>query len=158
MTAAIVSAPAAATASGSLAGTGTLVRFNLRRDRIALPAWLLGIAGFMLAGPYLYANLYPTAQDRANQAAVVAGNPAMKALTGPGYGIEDYTYGAMLANEYLAFVLILVALMTTFTVVRHTRTEEETGRFELVRASAVGRYAHLAAALLTAARPASFSA
>jgi ABC-2 type transport system permease protein len=36
-------------------------------------------------------------------------------------------------------------------VVRHTRTEEETGRAELVRASTVGRHAHLAAALFTAA-------
>ena len=146
-----VAAPARAATSVTLAGTGTLVRFNLRRDRFALPAWVLGIAGFMLSGPYAYPDLYPTAQDRANQAAVIAGNPAMKAMTGPGFGIEDYTYGAMLANEYLGFVLILVGLMATFTVVRHTRVEEETGRFELVRASAVGRYAHLAAALLTAA-------
>jgi ABC-2 type transport system permease protein len=151
MSVATVSVPAPAAPGGPLTGTGVLVRFNLRRDRIALPAWVVGIAAFVLTGPYLYGNLYPTAQDRANQAAVVGANPAMKALTGPGFGVEDYTYGAMLANEYLGFALILVALMTTVTVVRHTRAEEETGRFELVRASAVGRYAHLAAALLTAA-------
>jgi ABC-2 type transport system permease protein len=57
----------------------------------------------------------------------------------------------MLANEYLGFTVIFVALMTVFTVVRHTRAEEETGRAELVRANVVGRNAQLTAALLTAA-------
>ena len=45
---------------------------------------------------------------------------------------------------------ILVALMSLLTVVRHTRTEEETGRLELVGATVVGRYAPLTAALVTA--------
>ena len=41
--------------------------------------------------------------------------------------------------------------MSLLTVVRHTRTEEETGRLELLGATVVGRYAPLTAALLTAA-------
>lgn len=32
----------------ALAGTGTLIRFILRRDRIKLPAWLLGITALLL--------------------------------------------------------------------------------------------------------------
>src|SRR5204863_181177 len=46
--------------------------------------------------------------------------------------------------------LILAAVMSMLTVVRHTRTEEETGRLELIGATVVGRYAPLTAALLTA--------
>ena len=38
-------------------------------------------------------------------------------------------------------------------VVRHTRTDEEAGRLELVGSARVGRDAGLAAALLTAAAP-----
>ena len=38
--------------------------------------------------------------------------------------------------------------MSVLTVVRHTRTEEETGRLELIGATVVGRYAPLTAALL----------
>jgi ABC-2 type transport system permease protein len=46
-------------------------------------------------------------------------------------------------------MVIFVALMSVLLVIRHTRTEEETGRAELVRASVVGRHAHLTAALVT---------
>jgi ABC-2 type transport system permease protein len=152
MTAATISAPAReATGGGTLTGTGTLLRFSLRRDRIRLPVWVLALGFIMATAPSTYVGLYPTAEDRATQGAVIAGNPAMKAMTGPGFGIDNYTYGAMMANEYLGFVLIFVGLMSAFIVVRHTRNEEETGRAELVRANAVGRHAHLAAALLTAA-------
>lgn len=72
----------------------------------------------------------------------------MKAMTGPGHGLDNYTYGAMMTNEYLGFMAIFVALMSVLILVQHTRTEEESGRAELVRASVVGRYAHLTAALL----------
>lgn len=133
------------------AGTATLLRFNLRRDRIRIPIWVLTLGLVMASAPSTYTGIYPTAEDRATQAAVIGANPAMKAMTGPGFGIDNYTYGAMMANEYLGFMLIFVGLMAIFIVVRHTRTEEESGRAELVRASAVGRYAHLGAAVLTAA-------
>jgi ABC-2 type transport system permease protein len=134
-----------------LAGTGMLLRFNLRRDRIRLPLWIGGIALMQISGPSSYEGIYPGATERQEQATVVGGNPAMKALTGPGHGLDDYTYGAMMTNEYLGFTVIAVALMSVFMVVRHTRAEEETGRAELVRASAVGRYAHLTGALAAAA-------
>jgi len=145
-------APAHRAAGGNaLTGTGTLVRFNLRRDRIRIPAWLAGITLVQVGGAASYPGLYPTEADRLQQATIVGDNPAMKAMTGPGHGIENYTYGAMMTNEYLGFMVIFVALMSVFMVVRHTRTEEETGRAELLRASVIGRRAHLTAALATAA-------
>jgi ABC-2 type transport system permease protein len=54
----------------------------------------------------------------------------------------------MMTNEYLGFMVIFVALMSVLMVVRHTRTEEETGRAELLGAAVVGRHAGLAAALI----------
>lgn len=152
MTTATIAAANTTKASGAtFAGTATLLRFNLRRDRIRMPIWVLALGLVMASAPSTYVSIYPTAEDRATQAAVIGANPAMKAMTGPGFGIDNYTYGAMMANEYLGFMLIFVGLMAAFIVVRHTRAEEESGRAELVRASVVGRYAHLGAALLTAA-------
>ncbi|MBV6702459.1 ABC transporter permease [Kitasatospora aureofaciens] len=60
--------------------------------------------------------------------------------------LADYTWGAM-----LGLMAVLAGLMSILIVTRHTRAEEETGRAELVRSAAVGRHAHLAAALATAA-------
>lgn len=133
----------------TLAGTGTLIRFILRRDRIRLPVWLAAILTVQVGGAAAYPDIYPTAADRLNQAAIFGGNPAMEFMTGPGHGLDNYTYGAMMTNEYMGFVVIFVALMSVLMFVRHTRMEEETGRAELVRASVVGRYAHLTAALVT---------
>jgi ABC-2 type transport system permease protein len=150
-TAARAPAPTGRTAGGGpLAGTGALVRFNLRRDRIRLPVWLAALAAVQLSAPATYVEQFPTAEDRQSNASVMGDNPAAKAFTGPGHGLDDYTYGAMMGNEYLGFMLIFVALMSVLIVVRHTRTEEETGRAELIRSGPVGRYAHLTAALVVA--------
>jgi ABC-2 type transport system permease protein len=45
---------------------------------------------------------------------------------------------------------LLVAILTIIVVIRHTRTEEETGRLELLGATVVGRYSALTAGLLVA--------
>lgn len=141
----------AAGVGGHLAGTGKLLRFNLRRDRVRIPVWLAALGLVQLSGPATYVAQFPTAADRADNAAVMRDNPALRAFTGPGHGLAgDYTYGAMMGNEYLGLMLIFVALMSVLIVVRHTRTEEEAGRAELVRSTPVGRYAYLTAALVTA--------
>ena len=46
MTATIVRGPAPTSTTGAsvVTGTGTLLRFMLRRDRIRLPAWTFGLA------------------------------------------------------------------------------------------------------------------
>jgi len=44
-------APADHAPANVLAGTGTLIRFLLRRDRIKLPAWLLGMTVLLSTSP-----------------------------------------------------------------------------------------------------------
>lgn len=134
-------------AGTTLAGTGTMLRFMLRRDRIRLPLWILAITVFTVASVAALPDLYPGAADRQARATLVH-NPGLRAISGPGYGLDDYTFGAMIAHEYLSWVAIFVALMSIFAVVRHTRSEEETGRAELVRSSRVGRHATTTAALV----------
>lgn len=130
----------------TLTGTGAMIRLVLRRDRVRLPVWIASIVGFVLLSAVNLPTLYPTEADRQARAALME-SPTARVVTGPGYGLDDYTFGAMLANELLSWLAIVVALMSIFLVVRHTRTEEETGRSELVRASVVGHHAMTVAVL-----------
>ena len=61
------------------------------------------------------------------------------------------TVAGAIAFEISFSVILLAALMAMFTVVRHTRADEEVGRTELVRAAQVGRHAPLLAAVTLAA-------
>lgn len=130
----------------SLTGTRALIRFIIRRDRARLPIWVLGIAGFFSLVAASFPDIYPTVEERQARAALME-NPTAILFRGPGHGLEDYTYGAMLAHELLGFAAVAAALMSIFLVIRHTRTEEEHGRLELVRSAVVGRYAAPVAAL-----------
>jgi ABC-2 type transport system permease protein len=127
-------------------GTPRLIWFTLRRDRVRIPVWILGIALTVLGSVASFKSSYPTAADRQVRAAVVD-NAVVKLFTGPGFGLSDYTFGAMTANELLPMTALVVALMNIFLVVRHTRAEEESERAELLRATAVGRLAPTTAAL-----------
>lgn len=125
---------------GALTGTAGLIRFQLRRDRVRIPVWVVAIVGFVLASVAGLPGIYATRAARQARAELME-NPMAVVLTGPGYGLDDYTFGAMTANEMLPFTALVVALMSVLLVVRHTRAEEETGRAELVRAAVVGRHA-----------------
>ena len=137
----------ASRSGGVLTGTLTLAGFMLRRDRIRIPLWLLGLTGATLGTIASLADLYQTAEERQTIAATM-GSPAAVAMTGINHAPEDYTYGVMMGHQMLWFTAILVGLMSILLVVRHTRLEEATGRAELVRAGVVGRHASTAAAVL----------
>lgn len=128
-------------------GTGALIRFILRRDRIRTPIWIIAISFAVIGTALVLPGTYPTQESRQERAALLD-NPAIKMMIGPGYGRENYTFGAMMTDEMLGFTAIVVALMSIFMVVRHTRAEEETGRLELVRAAVVGRHAAMTATLI----------
>lgn len=130
-----------------LAGTGTLIHFILRRDRVRLPVWIGSLSFITVALIAALPDIYLDAADRQVRAELMT-NPGTRAISGPGYGLDDYTFGAMVANEYLSWVAIFVALMSILLMVRHTRAEEETGRAELVRSYVVGRHAQTTAALV----------
>lgn len=133
----------------SFTGTWTMLRFMLRRDRIQLPIWIVSITFAVVMTLVSFAELYPNAAER-QATAMMMTNPASVAMTGPNFYLEDYTLGAMMSHQMLGMTGIVVALMSIFLIVRHTRKEEETGRAELVRASVVGRHANMTAALLLA--------
>lgn len=147
-----VESPDTSTAEGprpaTLTGLAQLVRLVLRRDRIRLVLWVGGIVGLVVATAASIVGLYDTPEDLERYARLVRGNTALIVQAGPGYGLDDPTTGAVVMNEMGISTLVAVALMSVFMVVRHTRTEEETDRAEMIRALPVGRHAQLAAAMI----------
>ncbi|MCM2577751.1 ABC transporter permease [Streptomyces meridianus] len=135
-------------ATGPLAGTLPLARLALRRDRLMVPAWVLGLGLMTVGGASSIAALYDTPASRIGLARSMAGNGSLRALYGPVF--DASTTGGLTAWRFGVFGAALAGLMGILLVVRHTRDEEEAGRLELVGAAAVGRRAPLTAALLTA--------
>ena len=133
----------------ALAGTGALVRGILRRDRVRILVWMGGIVAMTASSAAGVKGIFPTATDLQRAAALVEGNAVAIAFNGPVQGLE--TIGGRIAFETGAFTLVLVGLMSVFTVSRNTRAEEESGRLELIRATAVGRHAPTVAALAVVA-------
>lgn len=121
-----------------------LVRFILRRDRVRIPIWILAISLITIVVAPAFNEMFPTQQERLLMAQTM-NNPAMIAMVGPGYGLDNYTVGAMMAHEMLLFTALAVAIMSIFLVVRHTRGDEERGRLELIRSLPVGRLSNLSA-------------
>ena len=128
----------------SFVGTRTLLRLAWRRDRWIIVASVLALVATAYGSMAATLGLYPTDAAAASGAAVLVGNPSLTALYGPlpaataaGIGVLKTVMMGSLFTAFLAFALVR----------RHTRSEEEDGRFELVAAGVVGRRAPLAAAV-----------
>lgn len=132
--------------SNALAGTGTMVRFVLRRDRIVIPLYVLLFAAFVMSQALGSRELYANPAEREVYAATAGNNPALIALTGPAYAID--TVGGDTAWQVGGFGGAVVAMTSMILIGRHTRAEEQTGRSEILRANVLGRYAHPTAALI----------
>lgn len=126
-------------------GTGALIRLILRRDRIALLIWIVLPILLALSTRSSFAQLYPTPALLRGFANEVTSNPAETALLGP---IYTPTLAGVVVWRVSILSAILVGLANLFTVTRHTRTEEEAGRRELLGSTVVGRHAALLAVLL----------
>ncbi|MET7289844.1 ABC transporter permease [Streptomyces sp. NPDC005573] len=130
------------------AGTVTLLRFALRRDRVLIPVWIAVIALMVLSMPNTLESLYGTPAARADLMRQMAANASLRAMVGP---VLDDSLGALTAWRTGVYAGVLAGVLSLLVVVRHTRDEEESGRQELLSSGAVGRRAPLTAALLTAA-------
>jgi ABC-2 type transport system permease protein len=132
----------------ALTGIGTLIRHAVRLDRIRLCAWIAGITFIPVVTYGTFNSLYPTIADRISLSVTLQSNPAFALLLGPAANIGE-------AGGYTGWRTLMISagflgVMSIMTVVRHTRTDEETGRTELLAAGCVGRLAFLAAGVATA--------
>jgi ABC-2 type transport system permease protein len=128
------------------AGTGALLRLAIRRDRVIASVWILLFVIMAAGSSSASQDLYNTLESRVRAANAVNDTPATLALYGRVF--DPTSLGAVSLIKLGAMGAALVALVAIFTVVRHTRAEEEAGRGELLGATVVGRYAPLTAALL----------
>ena len=134
--------------AGTLVGTAAMVRLVLRRDRVRLPVWLAGIVGLVVVSAASVAGLYSTPAEIAQYVALSDGYPTLVAVNGPGIGFDAPNVGVVLVNEASLWGAVACAFMSVFLVVRHTRTEEDEERTDLLRSGVLGRHASLAAAVL----------
>ncbi|GEK80043.1 ABC transporter permease subunit [Agrococcus baldri] len=130
-----------------MTGTGLLLLAALRRDRLVLLLWVVAIAGLWAA---VLGGLGATFDEEARRAlvAVLSAQPALLLLRGAPAGIG---LGAVMFVSTYAFLAVMAGFMMTFFAVRHSRGDEDAGRAELVRGTAVGRWAPLASMLLAGA-------
>ncbi len=112
--------------------------FLCRRERVASPIWIACIAGSAALFAAFYPGLLPD-QAAIDQMAATMSNPAMVAMMGNVYGMENLTQASVMAQECLIWFLITAAIMNILLVNRHTRVDEELGRLEMFRAMPVGR-------------------
>ena len=133
----------------TLPGTWSLVRFILRRDRVRLLVWIVGITLLVLSTAASIEGLYPTQADLDKAAQTANENAAIIALNAPSYALD--TLGGQVVFNVGSFGYVVMALMGMFLVGRHTRADEENGRTELLRATVLGRNAPVTAVLVAAA-------
>ena len=94
-----------------------LVRLFLRRDRVRIVGWVLAIGSTVAATVPALEATYPDAASRQARAAILV-NPSAVMMTGPGFGLEHYTFGAMVANELSLALFVAVAAVTTQVTAR----------------------------------------
>ncbi|GIN73772.1 tetronasin ABC transporter integral membrane protein [Bacillus sp. J14TS2] len=123
------------------AGTKTLISVYLRRDRFLLPIWIL-LPLFILVGHAfsflsLTSNLEITSViTELNQDRLVS------AVHGPIMSMD--IVGATLWRA-INPITLLIGVSVILTIIRHTRTDEENGRTELINSLTLGKYANLTA-------------
>ena len=111
-------------------GTTELLRLAWRRDRVLVPLGILAIAGMAVSSAKATLALYPTAESMGGAISEIFASPAAVALYGP---IGNPTSPDSLAVVKMTMMgAVFLSLFGYAVVRRHTRSEEEAGRLELL--------------------------
>lgn len=127
----------------------SLCRFILRRDRIRILIWMIGLLFLTVGFGNIVPGMYPSDAERLVMAETMK-SPAMVSMIGPVYDEGGYTVGALYGNFMLLWTVAIAGIMNIFHIIRHTRQDEERGRIEVIRSLPVGRLSNLSASLSTA--------
>jgi ABC-2 type transport system permease protein len=131
-----------------LEGTGGVLALAVRRDRLRLTVWVVALTAVTYLSGSAMGTTFPTKASIDAYARSVAASPAVVAMAGPPIALD--TLPGIVISKVAVTALLGTALLAILTVVRHTRSEEEEGRSELLRATVVGRHAGSLAALALA--------
>lgn len=128
-------------------GTGRLVCLALRQNKILRIIWLL-LPALIAAGTYAsYSSMFPTGPQLLDFINESIANPVVIGMHGP---VLDATLAALTVWKIKVQLMLLIGIFNIIVVMKFTRSEEESGRFELLGSTSVGRQSHLAAALISA--------
>lgn len=130
-----------------LAGVKALIRLNLRRDRLKLPLWTIGIVASLLSMVPLLQQTYGDSKSLISLHQTFGLNPAGLFLTGP---MDLPSLGGLMTIETLLWWGLVIAFANTFLIIRHTRHNEEIGAQELILSGQVHRSAALTSSLWVA--------
>lgn len=128
-----------------LRGMATLLATNLRRDKILLPICVVTFAAVAASSAVATADVYPDMASQVQGAELINSTPGLVAMYGRIY--DPSSLGAVSVFKIIGFGTALVGLFAALVVIRHTRADEELGRYELLAGGSIGRFASLAAAL-----------
>ncbi len=129
-----------------LAGTGTLLRFFLRRDRLMMPLWV-GVISLLVLSMNSLKSVYGTAAERADLARQMLTNSSLRATYGPVF--DDFAR----RTHRLAHRRLRRSVRRDDEPARRRTAHPRGGgerRQELLFMAMVGRRAPLTAALLAA--------
>lgn len=129
------------------AQTSRLLKLYLRRDRLKIVLWWLGLVGLMAGAAAKFDGLYGSPQAMASIVTTLK-TPAMVSLLGPFTAKAPFSVADVYAAEMMVFMGLFVALMNIYFGVHNSRADEDAGMSELIRAHAVGQQASLWASLL----------
>jgi ABC-2 type transport system permease protein len=123
----------------------TLLLQRVRRDRLQLLIWIVGIALLALFSVSAVEKTYGDPAGRQNILQLAVANPSILMLRGTpeGSGLDQFVF-----FEIFTFIAVLAGLMNTFLSVRHSRAEEESGRAEILAATPAGRTLPTAATII----------
>ncbi|MEL7567744.1 MAG: hypothetical protein AAGU27_23100 [Dehalobacterium sp.] len=131
--------------TSDFAGTETLFRLFLRRDRFLLSIWIFLPVILLLGNAATFIAMDSQGQGLRSALTKFNNDPLISSLLGP---VMSLDLSGAIVWRTVSLLSLVLGISSLLTVIRHTRTDEETGRSELIRAYIVGRYANLTAALI----------
>jgi len=130
-----------------LNNTPAITKFIFKREWIIALIWFIILIPLTTIVALAFENLYGNPLEMAGMAETMQ-NPAMVAMVGPIFDINNYHMGAMMGQMMLLFTILAVAAMNIFLVIRHTRKDEEAGRIEVIRSLPVGKHSTLLSTMI----------
>lgn len=128
-------------------GTAPLLHASIRYDgRRSFVPWIIVVTALAASSVLVYPWIFPDEQDRMALATAVGANPALSLILGPAFDLS--TSDGFAAWRSLALGGFFTALGAIFTVIRATRSQEDSGQAELLASGVLGRQARLAAGVL----------
>ena len=132
-----------------MAGFARCLGMIIRRERVLSTIWVALTVVLTAALAVAYPSLFEGEVNLSDMSDLMT-SPMMLALMGPPYDAPILTPMMLFAGEIGIFVMLTLAVMNIFLVNRHTRTDEELGRLEMIRSLPVDRLANAASTIAAA--------